>query len=104
MKISGHNIIRTLEGPLSGAVETQPHSANNRVGLKTDATNDPIELSHNAIEFNRIKNVIKDIPEIRTKRVEELADQIRGGQYNVSADLIEPKLVKEHMTDALLTT
>ena len=103
MKIEGYNLIKTLEGRISGIPKSQNSSRVNKSGINDEVViSDNVDLSCKAIEFNKIKSAIKDIPEIRQEKVKGLADQVRSGKYDVRADLIEPKLLREHIMDALL--
>jgi anti-sigma28 factor (negative regulator of flagellin synthesis) len=103
MKIDGHPIIKTLGSYFSRVNESRPSSVSNNVGLRGGQVEDPINLSAEAIEFNRIKSFINEVPEIRKEKVEALINAIKNGRYYISPELIEPRLLKEHIMDALLT-
>ena len=104
MRIEGHSIVTTLESYLSRVSESRSYSVSNNAGLTAGGAEDPIELSAEAVEFNRIKSFISAIPEIRQKKVNQLADEVKNGRYYVTPELIGPGLVREHIMDALLTT
>lgn len=104
MKIEGHPVIKTLESYLSRVKESRPSSISNNAGLRGGQVEDHIELSDSAREFNKIKSVISEAPEIRQDKVDRLVDEIKNGRYYVTPELIEAGLVKEHIMDALLTT
>lgn len=104
MRIEGHAIIKTLESYLSNVSESRQSSVSNSVDLKVEGAQDRIELSAEALEFNRIKSSVNAEPEIRQEQVDRLADEIKNGTYYVPSEFIAPVLAREHIMDALLTT
>lgn len=101
MKIDGHNLIKNLEGHLSNQVEPHTDSINYKKEVNWTYTGDTVEISDRFVEFNRIKSTIKAIPEIREEKVRGLIEEIRNGRYEIIAELLAPKLIREHILDAL---
>ena len=105
MKIERYPISKAHESYFSRVNEPRPSSIrSNNAGLRGERVADHINLSADAIEFNRIKSFINEVPEIRKEKVEALINEIRNGRYYISPELIEPRLLKEHMMHALLKT
>ena len=102
MKITGYNILKNMEGRLSGVDEPRAQSRPNRAAIASGYINDSVQLSDNAIEFSRIRNIVNGVSEIREDRVVAILNEIRGGDYKVSSEQIASKLLSEHIMDALL--
>ena len=102
MKITGYNILKNMEGRLSGVDEPQAQSRPDRVAIASGYINDSVQLSNNAIEFSRIKNLVNVVSETREDMVGAILNEIRGGDYKVSSEQIASKLLSEHIMDALL--
>ena len=58
-----------------------------------------IELSSDVKDFNQIKKVLDNIPEVREDKVQQLKKQINEGTYNVSGEKIAEKMVSESLLD-----
>lgn len=106
MNINGYSIIKNLESHLSRGIGQTEYSQLQKQEVKSGDTvnGDNVEISHRAIEFNRIKMFINDTPEIREEKVEEIKNDLKVGRYEIDTDLITSSLVREHVMDALLTT
>jgi len=57
---------------------------------------DKLEISEQARDFQAVLNAIKNIPDVRQDKIDELKDKIMSGNYNISAKDIIEKLVKEY--------
>ncbi len=71
---------------------------NKKVGKVSEATGvskgDKIELSHEARDFQIALQALKQVPDIREGKVEELKRRIVSGAYNVSAEEVADKIME----------
>ncbi|HOJ10372.1 MAG TPA: flagellar biosynthesis anti-sigma factor FlgM [Clostridiales bacterium] len=56
--------------------------------------NDEISISEKARDYQFALKHLKDIPDIRRDRVDELANKIKSGNYNVNGKEIADKIIK----------
>ncbi|HAS16839.1 MAG: flagellar biosynthesis anti-sigma factor FlgM [Nitrospirae bacterium RIFCSPLOW2_12_42_9] len=104
MNINGYSIIKNLEGHLSRGIGQTENTSVNKEKVKAGYTvnGDNVEISNRAIEFNRIRRFINEVPEIRETKVDEIKNDLKVGRYEIDTDLITSSLVREHVMDALL--
>lgn len=66
-----------------------------RAEMKTGVTyaKDSVVFSNFAKEMQLASKAVKDAPEVRTEKVDQLKAQIESGRYNVSASQIAEKIL-----------
>lgn len=96
MKIQGHNPIEGQE-LLNRAKDLnknrdaeQKDNAN-----KSDDSKDKITLSGKAKEINELQNLISNLPDVRTDRIDAIKKSIDAGNYNVDAKEVAAKMLEE---------
>lgn len=57
---------------------------------------DQVAFSTQAKDFATIKKMLKDVPEVRQERVDELKEQINNGTYNVSSNEVAQKILAQY--------
>lgn len=57
--------------------------------------------NHTSLTMNRIREVIKSTPDVRSERVEALREQIRSGSYKVNADRLAERMLTESLREDL---
>jgi len=62
---------------------------------------DQVQLSDRAREFNRIKDVLETIPDIRSDKVQTLSDAVDQGTYTADPRTSSEKLIRESLIDIL---
>ena len=110
MKIIEHNIVKNPENRLTTGINGLRTTSLIKGDVdgdaddvkKTGSSNDRIEVSDRAKEFNRIKSSVKGSPEIRDDMVKQLSEDIRGGSYMVDAGSIASGIVKESVVNNLI--
>lgn len=55
---------------------------------------DVVSISNQAKDFQTIMKAIKDVPEIRQDKVNEISEKYEAGNYNVSGDDVADKVLK----------
>ncbi len=65
----------------------------NKIAAQNTMGTDKAEFSENARLFAATLQAAKDIPEVRTDRVNALKEQIDSGSYHVAAEDIAEKLL-----------
>lgn len=66
--------------------------------IKTNKTEgkDQVALSTQAKDFATIKNMLKEVPEVRQDKVDSLKEQINNGTYNVSSQEVAQKILAQY--------
>jgi negative regulator of flagellin synthesis FlgM len=67
-------------------------------GLKTDT----VVISDTAKRMQEAQKQIRAIPDVRADKVADLKNQIESGTYEVKADQIAGKMIKESLMDDFL--
>ena len=75
----------------------QAQNKNNNVAAKKQSSpeHDRAEISTRAQEIINYRAKLKDVPDVRQHRVDELKDQIKNGTYQPSAEKIAEGLIQE---------
>ncbi|MBI5191917.1 MAG: flagellar biosynthesis anti-sigma factor FlgM [Nitrospirae bacterium] len=110
MKIIGQNIPKNPENQAAtgvNVVRTTSLVKGKNDGDADDVnkpgySDDRIEVSDRAKEFNNIKTAVKGMPDIREEKVKEVSDQVKNGTYRVDAESVASGLVKETIADRLI--
>lgn len=110
MKIIGQNIVKNSDNQLMSGVKAVRTTSLSKGGVDGDAddikktgySNDRIEVSDRAKEFNSIKASVKGLPETRDDMVKQLSEDIRRGKYKVDADSIASGIIKESLVNNLI--
>ena len=61
------------------------------------AARDDIKISSTGKDFATALNALKNVPDIRQDRVDEISAKINNGEYKVSGEDIMNKLFNEHV-------
>ena len=62
-------------------------------------TEDKVDLSAQSKEMNKIHDILKATPDVRTEKVEALKKQVESGQYEVNSNSVAEKMIKEFLFD-----
>ena len=81
-----------LRAQKSGKQETTPDISENSQRI---SQSDQVHLSGKAKELDELKQVIHQMPEIRTDKVEALRKAIQGGSYQVDSLKVAGKILEE---------
>lgn len=63
--------------------------------LKASLGKDTVELSRKSAEFGKLVDQIKQLPDVRQDRVNEIKQKIASGNYKPSAEDIADALLKD---------
>ncbi len=63
---------------------------------KTSAFSDALQLSQTGKDMQVAKQAVKDAPDVREDRVNEIKSKLASGTYNVSGEEIADKLVNNY--------
>jgi negative regulator of flagellin synthesis FlgM len=70
-------------------------------GLPRDTRQDGTRLSFTGRDVERIRELVKNLPDIRQDRVEPLVKAVESGDYSVDTELIADKLVGRLLVDRI---
>ena len=73
----------------AAARESKPAETSSKPAVRGDSVN----LSPAVDRFNKATEFLKDIPEVRADRVQELKSQIETGSYNVNGKDVAAKMI-----------
>lgn len=62
---------------------------------------DRVELSTSSLDVQKMKGILKDTPEVRQDRVQELKAQIERGEYKVDPYKVADKLLMNLLSEGL---
>lgn len=100
MEISGHGQIHELATLLLGVQEPDRLSAKQQAG--SVPKQDQVEISNQAKEIQRIKELVAAPDETRARHVEQLRQAIDTGTYDVNGRTVADALIRQVLTDAVL--
>ena len=60
-----------------------------------------VDLSAEAKDFQRIKQILDETPEVREEKVRELKDRIESGNYTVDSGKVAAKMLGESLIDTI---
>jgi negative regulator of flagellin synthesis FlgM len=71
-------------------------------GAATTVAAERVELSAKAKDFQRIRQTLDRIPDVRREKIQELKDQIESGKYTVDPGKVAAKMVSESLIDTIV--
>lgn len=94
---------RTTRGvSSSGPVRGRGRSpAGGKASKGASTTSDRVMISGRGVDIQRARGLALAAPEIRQEVVDEIVGQIERGEYQVSGADVVPRMIQEHMADAM---
>jgi negative regulator of flagellin synthesis FlgM len=89
MKITGN--VAGVTGVYTNEKRISKVENTNKVGLGTDN----VKISSKGKDYAIAMNALKDVPDVRMDKVNELSAKIEKGEYNVSGNDIADKMMLE---------
>jgi len=81
------------------AYQTRKNEGTSRKDAPVKGGEDTLELSVQAREIQEVKSALKDMPEIREEKVQQLKREIAGGTYRADARKIAEGIIEERLLD-----
>jgi negative regulator of flagellin synthesis FlgM len=101
MQISGHGKVDHLAKVLLGVHEAESSGAR-QATVRTQAGKDEVQISAQAKELQRIRELANQPDPERAERVESIRRSLESGTYDVSGRAVGDALVRQLLTDAVL--
>ncbi|MBX3303164.1 MAG: flagellar biosynthesis anti-sigma factor FlgM [Nitrospira sp.] len=101
MQISGHGKVDHLAKVLLGVHEAES-SGSRQATARTQAGKDHVQISAQAKELQRIRELVNQPDSERTERVENIRRSLDSGTYDVSGRAVGDAIVRQVLTDAIL--
>jgi negative regulator of flagellin synthesis FlgM len=101
MQISGHGKVDHLAKVLLGVHEAES-SGSRQATAHTQAGKDQVQISVQAKELQRIRELVNQPDSERTERVESIRRSIESGTYDVNGRAVGDAIVRQVLTDAIL--
>ncbi len=97
MKIDGNSTIGKLKAyEAKKKDKVSPEEASQK---SASTPHESVELSARAKEINQIQRQLEGIPEIRQEKVDEISQRIEEGTYQVDAEEVAWKMIRDRLTD-----
>ncbi len=88
MRITGspniQNVLKTYEKNVKKTDEVK----------KAELKSDKVEISEEAREYQLAMRALKEVPEVRTEKVDTIKQEIQSGQYKPNAEQIADQILK----------
>ncbi|MDI6789973.1 MAG: flagellar biosynthesis anti-sigma factor FlgM [Thermodesulfobacteriota bacterium] len=81
------------------AQETRQVEREKQAAAEQSQATDKVELSAASRDIQKIQEVLKNTPDVRAEKVQELKSKIESGQYRVDAREIANKMVSNLIQD-----
>ena len=101
MKIDGNDVI--------GRLKTYQAKNKDKVSLEetsqkvtSETPSESVELSDKAKEIVQIQRQLEQTPEIRQEKVEEIGKRIEQGTYQIDAEEVARKMIRDRLTDLVV--
>lgn len=101
MEISGHGKVDHLAKVLLGVHEAGNTGARQAV-VQTKASKDEVQISAQAKELQRIRELANQPDPERAARVDRIKQSIDSGTYDINGRAVGDALIKQVLTDAVL--
>ncbi|OQW35789.1 MAG: hypothetical protein A4E19_16195 [Nitrospira sp. SG-bin1] len=101
MQISGHGKVDHLAKLLLGVQETEG-AGGRQATVRTQVGKDRVQISAQAKELQRIRELANQPDPGRTEHVERIRRALDSGTYDVSGRSVGDALIKQVLTDAVL--
>jgi negative regulator of flagellin synthesis FlgM len=101
MQISGHGKADHLAKVLLGVHEAE-NSGARQAAVPTKAGKDEVQISAQAKELQRIRELVNQPDPERAERVERIKSALDSGTYDISGRAVGDALIKQVLTDAVL--
>jgi negative regulator of flagellin synthesis FlgM len=70
-------------------------------GGATTVATERVDISAKAKDFQRIRQILDQIPDVREEKIQELKDRIESGNYVVDSGKVAAKMVGESLIDTI---
>jgi flagellar biosynthesis anti-sigma factor FlgM len=67
----------------------------------TPIATERVDLSAEAKDFQRIRQIVDQTPDVRQEQVQELKDQIKSGNYKVDSGKVAARMLGESLIDTI---
>jgi negative regulator of flagellin synthesis FlgM len=101
MQISGHGKVDHLAKVLLGVHEAE-NSGSRQASVQAKAGKDEVQISAQAKELQRIRELVNQPDPERAQRVERIKRALDSGTYDISGRAVGDALIKQVLTDAVL--
>lgn len=95
MKVNNYGNIQDV----MKAYLTRKNEGASRKDAPAKGGEDTLELSAQAREMREVKSALKEMPEIREDKVEQIKREIASGAYRVDAGKIAEGIIEERLLD-----
>jgi len=82
------------EPEFRAAEQTKTPSA--KLGAAGEAS-DRVQLSQGYQQIDKIKNMLRDMADIRTERIEQIGKMVQSGTYEVRPDLVAARMLDDQV-------
>lgn len=102
MKIENRNDAANVNPHLRRIQDPAEQAESKGSGATRDTSVDRVELSKEAKTLQQTRQLLTNLPDVRSERVEELKPLIQRGVYNVSGMAVAAKMLGQGLVDQLI--
>lgn len=93
MKVNGSGGYTPIQS-LIQRVRSQEELRASQTGAQAQPVGEKVEISPQAREIQKLKEILEQMPEVREKRVEELKSMIQEGRYKVDLEKLSDRILE----------
>jgi negative regulator of flagellin synthesis FlgM len=96
MKITGQNPPRT--GELTQSKSREVDARGGKPQVRETKTAEPA-ATRASLTLNKVKDAIRNTPEVRSAKVAELRERVRAGEYRVDSGRVAEKMINASLRE-----
>lgn len=78
-----------------GVYQQKDIKNNGRISRKEEKS-DLVNLSSMAKDYNKVRSALKDLPDVRADKVNDIKNRIDTGNYNVDSSMLADKIIADY--------
>ncbi|OIP46925.1 MAG: flagellar biosynthesis anti-sigma factor FlgM [Deltaproteobacteria bacterium CG_4_10_14_3_um_filter_60_8] len=90
--------IKTETKPQTPVKKAENQTAPNTMAAQAAAT-DRVELSSNSMDVQKMQGILRQIPDVRLAKVQDLKEQINNGAYQVDPYRVADKMLTDLLSE-----
>lgn len=95
---------KKVAGFLASILKVDPNSQKEatRVSKTSEKLSDKVEISSKRLEVERLVRRVKMIPEVRTEKVERIAEALKRNEYRIDAKRVARNILREGILNEII--
>jgi negative regulator of flagellin synthesis FlgM len=102
MKVYEGKGSKNIDQYIKNKVEKKRAEGTAGISSSSPKITDSVHISQTSADMAMAKEIIKDQPEVRVEKVDEVKREINSGSYKVDGKKVAEKIIKENILNELL--